>query len=252
VLVAATGAGNAATPQRPVRRGDKVSEAIARDIVRRIGAEGMSPGTQLPPEAKMLEEYRVGRGSLREALRILEVHGLISIKPGPRGGPTVDQVDTRNFGRMASLYFQMDGVTFRELIEARLHMEPMLARAAAERCDPQLLDELGRFQAQARSDEEYLRLATDFHRLVAVMSGNRIMSLFGQSLADVLHDRLHDTLFPKSRRREILTVHSDIGQAIAEGDADRAERLMRVHMEDYVAQVKRRHPGLMQEVVDWR
>jgi GntR family transcriptional regulator, transcriptional repressor for pyruvate dehydrogenase complex len=251
VLVAATGAGNAATPQRPVRRGDKVSEAIARDIVRRIGAEGMSPGTQLPPEAKMLEEYRVGRGSLREALRILEVHGLISIKPGPRGGPTVDQVDTRNFGRMASLYFQMDGVTFRELIEARLHMEPMLARAAAEHRDPQLLDELGRFEGRGR-DDDYPRLADDFHRLVAIMSGNRIMSLFGQSLADVLRDRLHDTLFPKTRRREILTVHSDIGRAIAEGDAESAERLMRAHMEDYAAQVKRRHPGLMQEVVDWR
>ncbi|OLF06233.1 hypothetical protein BLA60_32880 [Actinophytocola xinjiangensis] len=251
-MVAATGAGNAATPHRPVRRGDKVSEAIARDIVRRIGAEGLSPGTQLPPEAKMLEEYRVGRGSLREALRILEVHGLISIKPGPRGGPTVDQVDTRSFGRMASLFFQMDGVTIRELIEARLHMEPMLARAAAQQQDPQLVHELARFDGSGHGDDEYARNATDFHQLVAVMSGNRIMSLFGQSLADVLRDRLQDTLFPKSRRREILTVHSDIGTAIAQGDPDRAERLMRSHMEDYVAQVKRRHPGLMQEVVDWR
>ncbi|WP_158073523.1 FadR/GntR family transcriptional regulator [Actinophytocola xanthii] len=251
--MAAIGAGNAATPQRPVRRGDKVSEAIARDIVRRIGAEGMAPGTQLPPEAKMLEEYRVGRGSLREALRILEVHGLISIKPGPRGGPTVDQVHTRNFGRMASLYFQMDGMTFRELIEARLLMEPMLARAAAERRDPQLTDELARFEGATRGGEdEYLRLAGDFHQLVAVMSGNRIMSLFGQSLADVLRDRLQDSLFPKSRRREILAVHSDIGRAIAAGESDLAERLMREHMTDYAAQAKRRHPGLMQEVVDWR
>jgi len=229
-----------------------VSEAIARDIVRRIGAEGMTPGTQLPPEAKMLEEYRVGRGSLREALRILEVHGLISIKPGPRGGPTVDQVHTRNFGRMASLYFQMDGVTFRELIDARLIMEPMLARAAAERLDPGLADELARVEGVGRGDDEYLQAAADFHRLVAMMSGNRIMGLFGQSLADLLRDRLHDSLFPKSRRREILGVHSDIGRAIVAGDADLAERLMREHMEDYVAQVKRRHPGLMQEVVDWR
>ncbi|MCT2584214.1 FadR/GntR family transcriptional regulator [Actinophytocola gossypii] len=250
--MAATDAGNAATPHRPVRRGDKVSEAIARDIVRRIGAEGMAPGTQLPPEAKMLEEYRVGRGSLREALRILEVHGLISIKPGPRGGPTVDQVHTRNFGRMASLYFQMEGMTFRELLEARSIMEPMLARAAAERHEPGLADELARFDGVVRGEDEYLRLAGDFHELVAVLSGNRILALFGQSLADVLRDRLHDALFPKSRRREILGVHSDIGRAIVAGDGDLAERLMRAHMEDYVAQVKRRHPGLVQEVVDWR
>jgi DNA-binding FadR family transcriptional regulator len=229
-----------------------VSEAIARDIVRRIGAERLPPGTQLPPEAKMLEEYRVGRGSLREALRILEVHGLISIKPGPRGGPTVDQVHTRNFGRMASLFFQMDGVTFRELIEARLIMEPMLARRAAERAEPDLVAELARFDHTGRTDEDYLRHAIGFHQVVAFMSGNRIMSLFGQSIADVVHDRVNDSLYPKSRRREVLATHGRIARAIASGDADLAERLMREHMEDYVAQAKRRHPGLMQEVVDWR
>ncbi len=229
-----------------------MSEAIARDIVRRIGAEGLLPGTQLPPEAKMLEEYRVGRGSLREALRILEVHGLISIKPGPRGGPTVDQVQTRNFGRMASLYFQMDGVTFRELIEARLTMEPVLARRAAERSEPELLAELARFERLDRPDQDYLHHAMSFHQLVAVMSGNRIMTLFGQSLADVVRDRVADAVYPKSRRREVLGTHGEIARAITAGDADLAERLMREHMEDYVAQAKRRHPGLMQEVVDWR
>ncbi len=229
-----------------------MSEAIARDIVRRIGAEGLEPGAQLPPEAKMLEEYRVGRGSLREALRILEVHGLISIKPGPRGGPTVDQVRTRNFGRMASLFFQMDGVTFRDLIEARLAMEPVLARCAADCGEPDLLGELARFEHPGRVDDDYLRHAVDFHELVAIMSGNRIMSLFGQSLADVMRDRVSDSLYPKSRRREVLGVHADIARAIAAGNADTAERLMREHMEDYVAQAKRRHPGLMHEVVDWR
>lgn len=229
-----------------------MSEAIARDIVRRIGDEGLAPGTQLPPEAKMLEEYRVGRGSLREALRILEVHGLISIKPGPRGGPTVDQVHTRNFGRMASLFFQMDGVTFRELIEARLTMEPLLARRAAEVGEPGLLAELARFEQVARADEEYLRHAAGFHELVAGMSGNRIVSLLGQSLADIVRDRVTDSLYPKSRRREVLGTHGDIARAIAAGEADLAERLMREHMEDYVAQAKRRHPGLMNEVVDWR
>lgn len=200
----------------------------------------------------MLEEYRVGRGSLREALRILEVHGLISIKPGPRGGPTVDQVRTRNFGRMASLFFQMDGVTFGELIEARLTMEPVLARHAAEHSEPELLAELARFEHLGRADDDYLRHAIDFHQLVAVMSGNRIMSLFGQSLADVMHDRVNDSLYPKSRRREVLGVHADIARAIAAGDAGAAERLMREHMEDYVSQARRRHPGLMNEVVDWR
>jgi DNA-binding FadR family transcriptional regulator len=230
-----------------------VSEAIARDIVRRIGAEELAPGTQLPPEAKMLEEYRVGRGSLREALRILEVHGLISIKPGPRGGPTVDQVHAENFGRMATLYFQMDGVTFADLIDARVIMEPTLAALAAQRRDPQLLSELARFTGVPRvDDDEYARDADDFHRVVAAMSGNPVMTLFGQSLTDILHDRLTPPLFPKSRRAGVLNVHCAIAKAVTDGDATRAEQLMREHMTEYAAYVRRRHPGLMREVVDWR
>lgn len=248
--MAATGAG---TPRRPVRRSDKVSEAIARDIVRRIGAEELTPGTQLPPEAKMLEEYRVGRGSLREALRILEVHGLISIKPGPRGGPTVDQVHTENFGRMATLYFQMDGVTFADLVDARVIMEPTLAALAAQCRDPRLLGELGRFTSLSRTDDdEYADDVDEFHRLMAAMAGNPVMTLFGQSLTDILRDRLSPPLFPKSRRTAVLNVHCAIAKAVTDGDTALAEQLMREHMTEYAAYARRRHPGLMREVVDWR
>jgi len=231
-----------------------VSEVIARDIVRRIGAEDLPPGTQLPPEAKMLEEYRVGRGSLREALRILEVHGLISIKPGPRGGPTVDQVHTENFGRMATLFFQMDGVTFHDLIEARVIMEPTMAGLAARCHDPQQVAELARFAGSAGGveEDEYATNAAEFHQHVVAMSGNRIMSLFGQSLTDILRDRLSPPLFPKSRRGAVLNVHCAIARAITDGDAVRAEELMAEHMTEYASYVRRRHPTLMREVVDWR
>lgn len=201
----------------------------------------------------MLEEYRVGRGSLREALRILEVHGLISIKPGPRGGPTVDQVHTENFGRMATLFFQMDGVTFADLLDAMVIMEPTLAALAAGRHDPQLVAEMSRFTRPARlDDEEYTRDVADFHRLVAAMSGNPVMRLFGQSLSDIVRERLSPPMFPKSRRPTVVNVHCAIARAIIEGDAGRAEELMREHMSEYAAYVRRRHPGLMREVVDWR
>lgn len=201
----------------------------------------------------MLEEYRVGRGSLREALRILEVHGLISIKPGPRGGPTVDQVHAENFGRMATLFFQMDGVTFADLLDAMVIMEPTLAALAAGRHDPQLVAEMSRFTRPARlDDEEYTRDVADFHRLVAAMSGNPVMRLFGQSLSDIVRERLSPPMFPKSRRPAVVNVHCAIARAIIDGDADRAEELMREHMSEYAAYVRRRHPGLMREVVDWR
>jgi DNA-binding FadR family transcriptional regulator len=239
------------------RRGEKVYEAVARDIVRRIAANRVPPGAVLPSEAQMLEDYDVGRGSLREALRVLEVHGLIAIKPGPGGGPVVAGVSSRDFGRMATLYFQVAGATYRELTEARLVVEPMMARLAAQRRDDAKLRELEAVIARSRgaelhADAAYVAAATDFHGVVAGISGNRILDLMGRSLKDLFTDRIHGTLFPVEDREHIFDVHAAIARAILRGDATRSERLMREHMEDLADSVQKRHPGLMDEVVDWR
>ena len=85
----------------------------------------------------MLEKYQVGRASLREALRILEVQGIIAIRPGPGGGPMVAPFDSMNFARMTTLYLHLVGATYREVLEARIIMEPVMARLAAQRKDPE-------------------------------------------------------------------------------------------------------------------
>jgi GntR family transcriptional regulator, transcriptional repressor for pyruvate dehydrogenase complex len=239
--------------QPQIKRGLKVAEAIAQDIVRKIGTERMSPGTPLPPEAQMLEEYGVGRGSLREALRILEVHGLIVLKPGPKGGPIVTGVSPVAFGQMATLYFQAQQTTFRELVEARLVMEPVMARLAAQRRDSMKLAELRRIAEGTQVDDEtrYLTSSSDFHQLVASMSGNGMLNLFSGALSEIFHAKVSGLLFPKSRRTEVRKVHAEIARAIENGDSDSAERLMCEHMEEYANYVKRRHPALMDEVVGW-
>jgi len=242
---------------RPLRRAEKVAEVVARDIVRRVGDQGLAPGTQLPGEAEMLAEYGVGRASLREALRILEVHGLIWIRPGPGGGPVIAGVHTEDFGRMSTLYFQVGRMTFRELIEARLILEPVMARLAAERRDtellPQLLAAAGIQEPSVVSDDGlYLRTSRDFHRLVAQMAGNEILYLFSHSLEDIFHDRVRSMLFPVDRRTAVVDAHAAIANAIARGQAAHAERLMRDHMIEYAEYVRRGHPALWDEVVDWR
>jgi len=75
-----------------VARGMKTSERIAATIVADIAAQGLVPGDRLPNEAAMIERFQLGRGSVREALRILEVHGIIQLRSGPGGGPVVAAV----------------------------------------------------------------------------------------------------------------------------------------------------------------
>ena len=82
------------------QRTEKVAESVARQILQDIRRNRLGPGSMLPPESTMVERFGVGRGSLREALRILEVNGLVTLKPGPRGGPVVAPHAPGNFGQM--------------------------------------------------------------------------------------------------------------------------------------------------------
>ena len=115
------------------QRTEKVAESVAREIVQDIRRNNLVPGSTLPPESAMLERFGVGRGSLREALRILEVNGLVVLKPGPRGGPVVAPFDPAHFGQMMTLHLQALGTTYRQLLDARVEYEAVLARMAAER-----------------------------------------------------------------------------------------------------------------------
>jgi GntR family transcriptional regulator, transcriptional repressor for pyruvate dehydrogenase complex len=240
----------------PVRRADKIAQVLARDILDRIIREDLQPGAHLSAEAQMLEQYQVGRGTLREALRILEVNGLISIKPGPGGGPIVRGATTHDFGRMATLFFSARRITVRELVEARLILEPVTARLAAERrtdADLPLLERLAGVH-EPGGEEDYRDASVDFHTTIVRLAGNGVIELFALSLAEVFFARVHGTmLVPEgSGRRDVLKVHGEIARAVADGDAATAEVLMREHMQEYVTFVSASHPALMDEVVIWQ
>ncbi|NKQ55794.1 FadR family transcriptional regulator [Amycolatopsis sp. K13G38] len=236
------------------RRGEKVSSIIAREIVRDIAQRKLAPGDMLESESVMLQRYQVARASLREALRILEVHGLIRMKPGPGGGPVVSEVDSAEFGRMATLFFQVQGIQFSELVEARLILEPLIARLAAQRHDPGDNDELRQIVQQgfaAKTDAEWLAASNAFHAKVLSMAGNGLLSIFSRAMKDIFTERASSVYVPR-RRDKVRQVHADIADAIIEGKAEVAEQLMREHMSDYAKATAKREPHLMNEVVDWR
>jgi GntR family transcriptional regulator, transcriptional repressor for pyruvate dehydrogenase complex len=239
-----------------LRRGPKTAELVARQIVRDIVSRGLSAGDVLPSEATMLGSYRVGRASLREALRVLEINGFVTIKPGPGGGPVVSQPSSRNFGRMSALYFQFAGATFRELAQARLAMEPVLARLAAERRQVEAVSALktlsDKVHAAGNGGGPYVESASLFHRLIAAASGNRILGLYTNATQDILEDRMAGTRHPPERRQGVHAEHDLIVEAIVNGDADVAEEHMRIHMTKFITYMERSFSHLLDEVVDGR
>lgn len=244
---------DATTATSVQRRTAKISELIAREIVHDM--KGLAPAAKLPPESAMLERYRVGRASLREALRILEVQGLIVIRPGPGGGPIVAPVQSRHFARMTSLYLHLSGATYGDVLAARLVMEPVLARLAAQRQDAGQLARLKQFVASATApldDARYMASSSDFHTLLSGLSGNPVLDLLGRALKDIYTDRFEHTVFPAETRGWIGDDHNAIVRAIVSGSAPRAERLMRDHMIEVARFYQALNPGVLDEVVDWR
>ena len=120
----------------------KTAMIVARRIVRDIDRLSLQRGDKLPPERVMLEEYQVGRGTLRESLRFLELQGIISLKPGPGGGPVVEQPEATSLATSLMLLLQFAGAEYRVVAEARVALEPTMARLAAERMTPEALAEL--------------------------------------------------------------------------------------------------------------
>lgn len=241
----------------PTRRSEKRAETVAREIVHDVVARGLEPGARLAPEAAMCEQYRIGRATLREALRILEVHGLIAIKPGAGGGPVLVGANSCAFGRTATLFFEMRRATFRDLAAARSVLEPLMARLAAERQDEgsiarlrqALLDER---KIAAEDDRAWASGSTSFHGVVAGLSGNRILDLFGEAIKTIWFDRIFGLAFKPADRADIHRAHQAIADAILAGDGAGAERQMRAHLDDAIRLVTAGYQGMFDDILEWR
>jgi GntR family transcriptional regulator, transcriptional repressor for pyruvate dehydrogenase complex len=246
------GAKTALRERRP--RTEKVASVVAREIVREIIDRDLPPGAPLAPEADMLQNFEVSRASLREALRILETQGLITIRPGPGGGPSVAEMDSRDFGRMATLFYQVMRAKLGDVIEARLALEPVMARLAATRRDPAMNEEL-RESMKAHygemSEEEWREITDNFHGLICSMSGNPLLDILARSLKDIYTARVSGLVFPEEKHDNVRKTHEKIVKAIEKGDGATAQKLMHDHMANYAEYFSARYPGLMDELVDW-
>lgn len=241
---------------RGQRRATKLSELVAREIVHDIAARKLAPNTMLPSESAMVEQYGVGRASLREALRVLEVQGLITIKPGPGGGPMVAGVDSRHFGKMTTLYLMLAEATFGEVLQARMVLEPVMVRLAAQRRDEEHLATLNEYLAAPQPSPHllpihHLATSTEFHAMVSGMSGNPVLDLFGRAIRHIYADRQHGLTYPEDARERVVREHVAIAEAIRDGEAELAEHLMREHMAEFGQYSASRYPGMLDETVDW-
>ena len=235
----------------------KASESVARDIVDDIVVRAMREGDTLPAESAMLQEYGVSRETLREALRLLEVQGLISIRRGPGGGPIVGVLDPANLGRMSTLYYHLAGATYAELFEAWVVCEPIIAdlaaanpdRAHVRRAMTPYLDEHG---PEAESLVHFVVRHTEFHTIVGSLARNKVLQLSLMATGQIVTHHVINHADPRDARNTIEHDHAGIAQAIISGHGVKARRLMQEHIQG-IADLYRTTIGeQMDDYIGWR
>lgn len=231
----------------------KTAEVVARRIVADILDQGLSTGTCLAAEAQMMDAYDVSRESLREALRLLEVHGFVTIRRGPGGGPIVGTVDPAAFGRMATMFFQMGGATYDELYDAWSAAEVLLAGLAARHPDrahraevmaPFLGD--GRVHEASPSSEQ-----AEFHAALAELTGNRVLQITMQLYGQIV---TYHAVAGDVAGAQISTVfhdHREIALAVRAGHPLKARAAMEDHVARVVARLRQNPDTPGDRIVAW-
>lgn len=214
--------------------GRKVSVVLAEAIADGIIARSLRPGNRLPTEAEMGVEFGHGRGTVREALRILESQGIVEVRPGANGGPYVVQPEVPRLARLLSLMLRMSDVSVREVFDARLIIEPALASLAAVHCSADQLTALRVNQEQLAvspiSSEEFLALNEEFHTLLADASGNRPLAALWSALGAIADGHQAGVRYAPSVLSGAAAAHAKIVATVEQGDPAAAAAAMTEHL----------------------
>ena len=216
----------------------KVAEAIKEWVVER----GLAPGDRLPGEAELIARFGMAKGTIREAMRLLQAQGLVVTKTGPGGGSFVGEVSKDRAHALLANYFYFQKVSINDIYQVRIALEPEMAASLAGRLTEAQLADL---EAIMRAYEEPAETAEEeraqhvaslrFHARLSEFAGNALLGFFIGFMAQILTDltvfrRLYSQpnhkLWREGREHQLGLI-----EALRDGDAARARRVMREHME---------------------
>jgi DNA-binding FadR family transcriptional regulator len=232
------------TMQRP-----KLALMVADAIAEEIFQKGLQPGVVLATESKMLEQFRVGRATLREALRLLEAEGLIAVRAGPNGGAVVQQPAPDRLARLLSILLTVSGTTLEDVLQARTVVEPELARRAAlnaDKADIAALDEAIETLADSSLRRgELLEESAHFHTIVATASKNIALSSFWFAIRRIADGQQVGVHYTMDSLDGSLRAHKKILEAIRTRDAAKAGDSMLKHITAHYDYLKSDYPFLL-------
>ena len=223
---------------QPLRSGPpKAAQLIVADLRRQIIRGDLRGDDSLPSENELMRLYGVSRPTLREALRVLEFEGLLTVRRGARGGSTVHVPNGEAAARSMALVLEHRGATLADVVEARSAIEPACARLVAERGKKAHLLRLKQDLASSASGGSDSTQSSGFHELLVDLAGNQTLTLMYGMLRLVLNEsttgvqlvECTDTRNLAGRRRA-HDAHQHLVDLIERKDGDQAEGFWAEHL----------------------
>ncbi|WP_089248195.1 FadR/GntR family transcriptional regulator [Rhodococcoides kyotonense] len=220
----------------------KASDVLANELRERILSGEYEEGTPLPPERELVVQTKMSRTTVREALRILEVQGLVRIKAGRAGGAFVQRPGGESMASSVALLIRGQQIRLAALLETREALEPFCARLAAKNRtteDLKALDAANDAIVTAEGDlDAFLSANVDWHVAVAHASKNELLMGMMTALSRAIYAATENEGFvDETVRNTTVRAHKSITRAIRDRDPDAAVRRMTRHVHSYAEEV---------------
>ncbi|BBO84654.1 GntR family transcriptional regulator [Desulfosarcina ovata subsp. sediminis] len=211
-------------------------EMVAEQIIRKITAGELAPGTRLPAQRDLAQMLGVGRSSVREAINALVVMGYLEPQQGR--GTFIKQTLPHDDAGMQKLAAAFGASSIFDLMEAREMLECRSAALAAERSDGEQIRRLKRVMEAVEATENDYSIFLDadlrFHAAVADAAGNTVLCELTKLVLEKVvahHATLKTALLPPAYREVSIRTAARVVAAIEAGDADGAARWMARHLD---------------------
>jgi len=202
----------ASAPRRTQLRQPRLADMVASVLRERIVNGELGDGDLLPKQDELLEEFRISRPSLREALRILESEGLLTVRRGNVGGSVVEAPNAESSAYMFGLVLQSRRGTVADLADAIRHIEPITASLCAERADradaviPQLRANIAECEAAIDDGPQFTVLSRGFHEELVAACGNQTLILMVGALESLWSEQERRWAQRAASRERVLGV----------------------------------------------
>ncbi|WP_133665969.1 FadR/GntR family transcriptional regulator [Paraburkholderia sp. BL10I2N1] len=212
---------------------------IAEDIRAMIIRDSLSPGDRLPGEKDLMATYGSARATVREALAILESHGLVEVTPGKNGGVSLADIPTDTVLQGLQTYLYFRNLTWQHIYDARESIEPEIARSSCESLTPDVLQSLehtvelcraglrGELDRRAHKNAEI-----DFHEIIARHCPNPLLRFVGLFLCRAEREMIEDllTFDDEDSSLKVIREHEELIEMFRRGDVEHVHSLMHRHL----------------------